>query len=156
MEVKEINISLKLKYKKQPRNFLERLLFVFLQSPYVFETVRDIKEELSTGETIIIPAGYETDLSSVPPILWGLLPPFGCFIRGALVHDWIYSEDYKREEMGDYKNRLFADREMLIISNRDNSNKVDNYLRYYSVRLFGKWVYKRKKNEAKQRNITNN
>ena len=87
---------------------------------------------LSNGDIITIPEGFETDLSSVPKILWGIFPPYGNFLLAALVHDYLYVTKYKED-------RAFADREMLIISNKLHSNKLDNYLRYYAVVLFA-WV----------------
>jgi len=85
---------------------------------------------LSDGSILKIPKGFETDLSSVPKFLWGILPPFGNFLLAALVHDYLYVEK-------DSRGRKFADKEMLIISNKRNKNKVDNYLRYFAVRVFG-------------------
>ena len=98
-----------------------------------WKVARAIKHVLADGETIIIPEGFETDLSSVPKILWGLFPPFGNFLLAALVHDYLYVERYKED-------RKFCDKEMLLISNDLHNNKVDNYLRYFAVRLFG-WTY---------------
>jgi hypothetical protein len=100
-------------------------------------------ETLSDGTTIMIPEGFKTDLSSVPRFLWPLFPPFGDFIRAAIVHDWMYINDYKRDELGTYKARKFADDEMLFLSRCYNSDGViDNYLRWVAVRLFGWYIYK--------------
>jgi hypothetical protein len=98
-----------------------------------WELIKDFSYTLSNDDTITIPKGFKTDLSSVPKILWSLFPPFGNFLLAALVHDYLYVTKYKN-------NRAFADREMLYISNALNSNKLDNYLRYYTVVLFG-WIY---------------
>ena len=91
-----------------------------------------IIHELSNGEVITIAEGFETDLSSVPKILWGIFPPYGNFLLAALVHDYLYVTKYKDD-------RAFADKEMLIVSNKIHNNKIDNYLSYYAVVLFG-WV----------------
>lgn len=48
-----------------------------------------IQVTLSSGEDILIPGGFQTDLSSVPEFLWGFMKPFGDFIIAALVHDWM-------------------------------------------------------------------
>jgi hypothetical protein len=95
-----------------------------------WKTTNELKVELSDKSVLIIPKDFETDLSTVPKSLWGILPPFGNFLLGALVHDYLY---VNKDERG----RKFADKEMLIISNKHNKNKVDNYFRYYAVRLFG-------------------
>jgi len=95
-----------------------------------WKTFNQIDVKLSDGSYLEIPKGFSTDLSTVPKSLWGVLPPFGNFLLAALVHDYLYVTKDKR-------GRKFADKEMLIISNENNNNKVDNYFRYYAVRLFG-------------------
>ena len=39
---------------------------------------------------ITIPAGFVTDLASIPRLFWNILPPFGKYTEAAVVHDWIY------------------------------------------------------------------
>jgi hypothetical protein len=101
---------------------------------------------LSNNELIIIPKDFVTDLSSVPKLLWHLFPPFGDFLLAALIHDYLYVEDYNVENLGWKEARKFADQEMLIWSNAINKNKLDNHLRYYAVRMFGKTLYERPDN----------
>ena len=98
-----------------------------------WEVEEPIVVKLSNEYFITIPKGFRTDLSSVPKILWGIFPPFGNFLLASIVHDYLYVIKYK-------SNRAFCDKEMLIISNKLNKNKIDNYLRYWAVRLFG-WIY---------------
>lgn len=102
---------------------------------------------LSNGDVITIKPGFEWDLSSVPRFLWWLFPPFGDFILGALVHDWMYFNDYKIEELGAREARKFADKQMLFISRQYNNRNVwcrlDNNIRYIAVRLFGGIVYRK-------------
>ena len=102
-----------------------------------WEVIKEIKHELSDGTTIVIPKGFQTDLSSVPQLLWNAFPPYGNFLLAALVHDYLYF--YR------HRSRVFSDKEMLIVSKLKNSdtfrNKIDNYIRYAAVRLFGKLYY---------------
>ena len=92
-------------------------------------TTKNTEVTLSNGDNIVIPKGFLWDLSSVPKFLWGIFPPFGDFLIASLVHDYLYvNKQYSR---------AFADKEMLYFSNKYNSNKIDNYLRYVAVRLFG-------------------
>jgi Protein of unknown function (DUF1353) len=42
------------------------------------------------GTTIVIPKGFECDLSSVPRALWNIAAPFELSVGGALTHDWLY------------------------------------------------------------------
>lgn len=39
---------------------------------------------------IVIPAGFKTDLASIPRPLWNVLPPIGRYDRAAVVHDFLY------------------------------------------------------------------
>ena len=94
---------------------------------------KQIKHVLHNGDIIIIPKGFLTDLSSVPKILWSFLPPYGKFLLAPLVHDYLYIVDQSR-------GRKFADKEMLIVSNKTHKNKIDNYIRFIGVRAFG-WIY---------------
>ena len=98
-----------------------------------WELDEEIRHVLHNKEEIIIYRGFPTDLSSVPKFLWGVLPPYGDFLLASLVHDYLYTKNKSR-------GRKFADKEMLIVSNKTNKNKIDNYIRYFGVRLFG-WYY---------------
>lgn len=101
-----------------------------------FSLLKDITVQLSNGDIITIPKGFKTDLSSVPNFLWSVLSPYGDFLLAAIIHDYLYVKDYISQK--------FADKEMLIWSNKINPRKkLDNLVRYWGVRLFGKSVYKR-------------
>lgn len=44
-----------------------------------------------SGETIIVPAGAETDLASIPSFAWSIgFPPDGPWLKAAIVHDFLY------------------------------------------------------------------
>ncbi len=101
----------------------------------------DIYAELSDGTKINIPRGFKWDLSSVPRLLWPILPPDGDFEIAALIHDYLYRfTDKKADKIGD---RKFADKEMYLWSKAVNNShwwfRIDNYLRYVGVRAFG-WL----------------
>jgi hypothetical protein len=48
--------------------------------------------ETHAGILIEVPAGFLTDLASVPRFLWPIYPPFGSYTRAAVLHDWLYAE----------------------------------------------------------------
>lgn len=50
------------------------------------------------GVTRIIPKGFVTDLASVPRIFWSIFPPYGLYLRAAVVHDYLYAN-----QIGDRK-----------------------------------------------------
>lgn len=109
-----------------------------------YRLLSDLKICLSNNEVIFIKKGFVWDLSSVPRILWGLLPPDGDFELASLIHDYLY--------INKIGTRKFADDEMLLWSKvvSGTNNKVslrnfDNQLRYIAVRAFGWKVYNKRK-----------
>lgn len=105
-----------------------------------YKLLTDVYVQLSNNELIKIHNGFEWDLSSVPRILWFILPPDGDFEIAALIHDYLYRS-------GKYS-RKFADKEMLKWSRVSNSsnifNRIDNNVRYIGVRAFGWYMYNKR------------
>lgn len=54
-----------------------------LLSPLVYFSAL-LKRELT------VPAGFVTDLASIPRALWAILPPIGKYDRAAVLHDFLY------------------------------------------------------------------
>ena len=131
---------------KIPLNFL-------VNSGDLWEVGEDLHITLSQknyqNEKIVIPKGFKTDLASVPRVFNSIINTYGDFMIGSLIHDWLYKTDFKRDELGDYKARLLADREMLIWSKKYNKNKFENQTMFWGVRSFGAKIYKRTPNESK-------
>lgn len=100
------------------------------KSKKFWRLLQPIAVNLTNGQTIEIPKGFVTDLSSVPRFLWGIAPPFGDFLLAAIIHDFLYTNHIQ--------NRSFCDDEMFTWSNVLNANKLDNFIRWVAVRLFGK------------------
>lgn len=42
------------------------------------------------GPTVVVPAGFVTDLASIPRVFWSLLPTDGTYTFPAIVHDYLY------------------------------------------------------------------
>lgn len=101
-----------------------------------FSIYRAIEITLSNGDVITIPAGFETDLSSVPKILWSAFPPFGKWLLAYIIHDYLYEKKLYT--------RLFSDREMLIWAMILTDISTDPKARYYTVRLLGWWYWHKK------------
>lgn len=107
-----------------------------------YKLQRSVRVMLSNKNILVIPKGFEWDLSSVPRIFWALLPPSGDFEIAALIHDYLYQNKMY--------NRAFNDKEMLLWSkaingtNKISLKKIDNYTRFIGVRLFG-WIVWNKK-----------
>jgi hypothetical protein len=43
------------------------------------------------GRRVTVPAGFKTDLASIPRGLWNILPKSGRYDRAAVVHDFLYA-----------------------------------------------------------------
>jgi hypothetical protein len=92
---------------------------------------------LSNGKIINIGKGFYYDMSTVPKWLWSIVRPFNDGLFGYLVHDRLYViRDHNMT-------RKQVDKEMLFWTNITNSNKLDNYIRYFVVRAIGWWVWYR-------------
>ncbi|EPE0659238.1 DUF1353 domain-containing protein [Escherichia coli] len=91
-------------------------------------------------DVIRVPAGYVTDLASVPRILWSLLPPAGRYAKAAIIHDWMYDNALRSKKEADL---IFLDGMRILGVSRWRRG-----LMYMAVRLFGRGSYDRK-NTAK-------
>lgn len=89
------------------------------------------------GEKIIVPAGFRSDLGSVPQIFWNLIPPIGKPLRGYILHDWLYScQTFSR---------FMSDNILLEAMEVAGVGYFKRITIYFAVRLFG-WVAWKKNN----------
>lgn len=70
-----------------PFTLLQNLTYV---SNILVTKPSGIKEPMAT---FVVPAGFKTDLASIPQILWNILPPFGRYDAAAVVHDYLYQHN---------------------------------------------------------------
>lgn len=77
-----------------------------------------------------VPAGFETDLASVPRVLWSLVPPHGKYAKAAILHDWLITE-YPFGAVREVADKLFYDA-MLVLQ----VPKLQAKLMYYAVRVY--------------------
>jgi hypothetical protein len=50
------------------------------------------------GPAVVVPAGFVTDLASIPRVFWSLLPTDGAYTFPAIVHDYLYwTQTHSRE-----------------------------------------------------------
>lgn len=45
------------------------------------------------GRDIVVPAGFETDLASIPRGLWNVIPKVGPWDYAAVIHDFLYKNN---------------------------------------------------------------
>lgn len=60
----------------------------------------DLRYQVGTTRFVItVPIGFVTDFASTPRAIWAVLPPFGQYQLGAVVHDFLYwDQGCTREE----------------------------------------------------------
>lgn len=86
-----------------------------------------------SDEVIRVPAGFVTDLASVPRALWAVLPPHGKYAKAAIIHDYLYTK-------GEVP-RLEADRVFSEAMEVLGVPKWKRKLMYWAVRAFGAGSY---------------
>lgn len=50
-----------------------------------------IYDSVRLGARVVVPAGFSTDLASIPRLVQPLIPKEGKYNRPAVVHDWLYA-----------------------------------------------------------------
>jgi hypothetical protein len=93
---------------------------------------------------ICVPAGFECDGESIPACLASIVPPFGVSRRGAVVHDYLYTNAGYRVEFDSYNGVYHIDRKTadlvykeLLIAAKLQTWRAWN--RYFQLRLYG-WL----------------
>lgn len=100
----------------------------------MYETVGPT-EYVGETDVIHIPAGFRTDLASVPRIFWWLMPPTGVYEQAAVLHDWLctrVAEQYVAPaSRGEYRTWVNA---------RDADGLFRRVAREGGARLFTRWA----------------
>ena len=97
--------------------------------------VKELRCICADGQQITVPAGFRTDLASIPRILWPLLPPAGLWARASVLHDYTYRTRCHLREKCD---QLF-----LEAMKDDNVGWFVRRIIYQAVRVFGERAYKK-------------
>jgi hypothetical protein len=84
--------------------------------------------------SVCVPAGFRTDLASVPRLFWYLFPPDGPYRKPAVIHDYLYS-------LAAGCPRFLADAILRDAMDRIGVRPRDQLLIYYAVRLCGGPAY---------------
>ncbi|EEI4447826.1 DUF1353 domain-containing protein [Salmonella enterica] len=87
------------------------------------------------SDVIEVPAGFVTDLASVPRIFWSLMPPDGRYAKAAIIHDYMYDNAQRTKREAD---RIFLDGMTVL-----GVPKWKRTVMYLAVRLFGRGNYRK-------------
>ena len=110
-----------------------------------YRLLEELTFQLTNGEIITVPVGFEWDLSSSPRWAWWVVPPDGDFDSASLIHDYIY---INRPFGSGERDRWFAELEMYkwsVVTNGTYNlwslRNLDNIIRYLGVVCFGWWTW---------------
>jgi hypothetical protein len=107
---------------------------------------RDLSYRTGDGEErITVPAGFVTDLASIPRWCWTILPPDGPWVKAAIVHDFLYATagtgEWKKRTDGRTRAEPYTRREADDIFREGLENRgVDSFRRsilWAAVRIGG-------------------
>ena len=88
-------------------------------------------------DVVCVPAGFVTNLASIPRALWSILPPHGKWAKAAIVHDYLYTTaDRPRSDC----DRIFKEGMGVLGVPSTTQNLI-----YWAVRCFGRSAYGRNK-----------
>jgi hypothetical protein len=59
---------------------------------------------------VVVPVGFVTDLTSIPRAFWSLMDPSGDYSHAAVVHDYMYWEQFTTRDTADELFRLHMER----------------------------------------------
>ncbi|EFO7853397.1 DUF1353 domain-containing protein [Salmonella enterica] len=89
------------------------------------------------SDVISVPAGFVTDLATIPRIFWTLLPPDGKYAKAAIIHDYLYANALRTKQEADL---IFLDGMVVL-----GVPKWKRVIMYWSVRLFGRGMYEKER-----------
>lgn len=101
-----------------------------VHEPFAFYLSDDESDEIE------VPAGFITDLATVPRVFWVLLPPDGKYAKAAIIHDYLYDNALRTKKEAD---KIFLDGMTVL-----GVPKWKRTIMYWAVRLFGRGMYNRK------------
>ena len=98
--------------------------------------------EVGLGGEITVPAGFITDLTSVPPIFRLFVSRAGPWLEAAVVHDYLYIAWQLIEGRGPRDlDRRFADDIMFAVMKKANVSAWRRWAIYLALRVAGRWTY---------------
>ncbi|EAO2871951.1 DUF1353 domain-containing protein [Salmonella enterica] len=98
-----------------------------VHEPFAFYLSND------NSDVIEVPAGFITDLATVPRIFWIMLPPDGKYAKAAIIHDYLYDNALRTKKEADL---IFLDGMTVL-----GVPRWKRTIMYCAVRLFGRGMY---------------
>lgn len=85
----------------------------------------------TSGDSVEVAVGFQTDFASIPRLLWVVLPKWGTYGNATVIHDWLYWEQARPRVSAD---AIFFEA-MGVLGVRSTLK----YPMYWAVRSFG-WL----------------
>ncbi|ELQ0048595.1 DUF1353 domain-containing protein [Salmonella enterica] len=85
------------------------------------------------SDVISVPAGFVTDLATIPRIFWSVMPPDGKYAKAAIIHDYLYDNALRTKKEADL---IFLDGMAVL-----GVPKWKRIVMYLAVRIFGRGNY---------------
>ncbi|ECP7106303.1 DUF1353 domain-containing protein [Salmonella enterica] len=85
------------------------------------------------SDVISVPAGFVTDLATIPRIFWSVMPPDGKYAKAAIIHDYLYDNALRTKKKADL---IFLDGMAVL-----GVPKWKRIVMYLAVRIFGRGNY---------------
>tara|TARA_B100000029_G_C17557930_1_gene952269 strand:+ start:504 stop:986 length:483 start_codon:yes stop_codon:yes gene_type:complete len=133
-----------------PRNWVLNNALKFVADLNEVEISKLARCEVTVKDNgeVTVPAGYITDLASVPRIAWAVIAPFDV-ARAAVVHDILYEKINGAFKKGTIKSKSEREEYRAIADNifrqgmeyaEPSVSKFKILSAYYAVRMFGRWA----------------
>jgi len=90
---------------------------------------------------VCVPAGYATDLLSIPKLLWPVLSPFGPGVFGSLPHDILYSSEFSLPDQSKKDARAMADQILYDAAIDSGCSKFRAGILFRGVRVGGGFTW---------------
>ena len=112
---------------------------IVAQRPRVERSFRLVNALIYKGrrDTIIVPAGFETDFATVPAIVAWLIERFGTFTAAAVVHDWLCVQ---LDDAFHGRRELSGDEVRVQVNSRDSDALFRRILRECDVDFVTRWL----------------
>jgi hypothetical protein len=101
------------------------------RQPHRKELIFPVAARLSSGCEVIVPAGFITDLATVPRLFWGVIQPSGRHDYAVLVHDYLIEQG---------TNRRFADKELLYLLECSGVSWIKRILMFSACRIYNEFI----------------
>lgn len=141
-EIELTNRSIRQEQELRPEELPVVMPFGDWDYYYLLDPLKWMPNQGQPFHAVTVPAGFVTDLASIPRAFWSVLPKTGRYAYAAIVHDYLYwVQDVTRSEADEILKTVMMDSDVHALTIQTI---------YHAVRLFGQsaWHENRKLKET--------